>query len=58
MAEKEAKAHSDEMSIHLGGTNLSWFDTAIDEVAGTTLFNKNKPRMKWLKRQKTLKLRQ
>jgi len=39
-AEKEANAHSDEMSIHLGGINLSWFDTAIDEVAGTTLFNK------------------
>jgi hypothetical protein len=30
------------MSIHLGSTNLNWFDIARDEIAGTTLFNKKK----------------
>jgi len=28
------------MSIHLGSTNLSWFDIARDEIARTTLFDK------------------
>jgi len=37
---KEAKIHSDEMSIHLGSTNLSWFDIARDEIVRSTLFNK------------------
>jgi hypothetical protein len=37
---KEAKTHSDEMSIHVGSTNLSWFDIARYEIAGTKLFNK------------------
>jgi hypothetical protein len=37
---KEAKIHSNEMSIHLGSTNLSWFDIARDEIARTTLLIK------------------